>query len=398
MADLILTVSSLSHKLSKTYHELAYRIPDCQSLTTAINTVSVEVNACRRIQEQLNAGPFRVPIPPDLSDRLEANLEDCRGVLWEAGNKANSLMSGHASSLAQLGGASSSEVVLWARAREFNRTAEAIQLQITQQLMIKALDILAVSSNSPPEFDASPKRTATSDTRRRVQKLHEQVMTENMNKRTSTVHAALSDVCAAPGVNNKRTKVIRTLLDWGADPGLPMDTEKTTCLQLASYWNDTGALHAFRDSLTRKHPATGSHTTDQSVAGRYYEGTRGRWKALLSWKNSHHSTVLHMAAFGVNPEAMSFLLREIEEEGLQRHVGIDGRNKEGNTPLLTSVKRSGGWDRDRVRRVAKMLLKAGASPDIADDNGQTPRRVLAELGLGMPPMPKRDREGNRGRH
>lgn len=148
-------------------------------------------------------------------------------------------------------------------------------------------------------------------------------------------------------------------------------------------------------------PTTTRYTHYQTAPSNYtsYQPTsyigQYKWKNLLKQKDFQGMTPLHWAAYGVCPEATEFLLKEVEDAGLRQEV-VDGRDREGRTALIVLA---GGYklrDRESVTKIARGLVKAGASLDVGDRRGKTARRMVVELGVEKEAAGKKEEEQTGG--
>ena len=90
-------------------------------------------------------------------------------------------------------------------------------------------------------------------------------------------------------------------------------------------------------------------------------------KADVNARDSLGATALHVAAEEVLPEAATLLIG--------RGADVDLQDEEGNTPLGRAVfSARGRYD------VVRLLLKSGASPDVPNKAGETPRQLADRLG------------------
>ncbi|MES1206506.1 MAG: ankyrin repeat domain-containing protein [Pseudomonadota bacterium] len=90
-------------------------------------------------------------------------------------------------------------------------------------------------------------------------------------------------------------------------------------------------------------------------------------RADVNARDGRGATALHLAAEEVLPEAATLLIG--------RDADVDLRDEEGNTPLARAVfSARGRYD------VVRLLLKAGASPDVPNQAGETPRQLAERLG------------------
>ncbi|HSS39791.1 MAG TPA: ankyrin repeat domain-containing protein [Polyangia bacterium] len=90
-------------------------------------------------------------------------------------------------------------------------------------------------------------------------------------------------------------------------------------------------------------------------------------KANVNARDTRGATALHVAAEEVLPEAATLLIG--------RGADVDLQDEEGNTPLGRAVfSARGRYD------VVRLLLKTGASPDVPNKAGETPRQLAERLG------------------
>ncbi|KAK4660725.1 hypothetical protein QC762_207970 [Podospora pseudocomata] len=416
MLDQVIILQDSAQRLSTTYNTLTYRVlcsdSSLRDLFSSIKTVSVALDSCRGLLEQLKSGTTSIPIPTDLSPRLKANLEECKEAFADADEKAKKLMP----QLGQLGSTKLFEIFtpaeiyrltsqLYARGREFYRVGQAIRLQTTSQLPQNILSNTRQPFGQPlqirgfqpivqfqtPRFQYQPNNTPNID-----------------EKSQPTGHTTLHDLCATTGRTTKTTTVIKSLLERGADPTATLNAaySQLTAVHIASYHNNVAALEAIKDSMTTiktftYQPTTTRYTHYQTAPSNYtsYQPTsyigQYKWKSLLKQKDFRGMTPLHWAAYGVCPEAAEFLLKEVEDAGLRQEV-VDGRDREGRTALIVLA---GGYklrDRESVTKIAKGLVKAGASLDVGDRRGKTARGMVVELGVEKEAAGKKEEEQTGG--
>lgn len=96
MLNQIIILQDSAQRLSTTYNSLTYRVlcsdNSFRDLANSIKAVSVALDSCRGILEQLRSGTTSIPITTDLSPRLEANLEECKVAFADANEKAKKMM------------------------------------------------------------------------------------------------------------------------------------------------------------------------------------------------------------------------------------------------------------------------------------------------------------------
>jgi uncharacterized protein len=90
-------------------------------------------------------------------------------------------------------------------------------------------------------------------------------------------------------------------------------------------------------------------------------------RADVNARDEHGMTALHIAAEEVLPEAATLLIGRGGDVSLQ--------DEEGNTPLARAVFSARGR-----YEVIRLLLKAGANPDLPNKAGETPRQLAERLG------------------
>ncbi|KAK4643167.1 hypothetical protein QC761_403935 [Podospora bellae-mahoneyi] len=316
MLDQIIILQDSAQRLLTTYNSLTYRVlcsdNSFRDLANSIKAVSVALDSCRGLLEQIRSGTTSIPITTDLSPRLETNIEEC---------KTNSLTT------------------------PTNSPKHPLQRAT------------AIQSTSPnPRYPPRPS-----------------IPTPEIPMSPRTGHTALHDMCTTTGKSTKTTTVIESLLEKGADPTATLNaaSSQLTAIHLASYHNNVAALEATKESMTTTRTFT--YTPQYQINTRYtqFQATNytGQWK----WKN---------------------LLKRKDsgDAGLRQEV-IDSKDREGRTALLVvglGCNKLG--DKDAVTKIAKALVKAGTSPDVADWRGQTPRGMLTNLEIEKPAFSQKEQQ------
>ncbi|KAK0671897.1 hypothetical protein QBC41DRAFT_42399 [Cercophora samala] len=396
MLDQIIILQDSAQRLSTTYNSLTYRVvctdSSLRDLANAIKAVSGALDTCRGLLEQLGSATPKILIPLDLSPRLEANLEECKESFEDASDKAKKLMpqGGFTKALESFAPAELQRLTsrLHARERDIYRVVQAVKLQTTSQLQQTPRNTL--SNARQPFGQPLQLRYAQPGFQFQAPRLQPQFSTININEKAPrTGHTVLHDMCTTSGKSEKTTAVIKSLLEKGADPTatLAVSFSMLTAVHIASYHNNVAALEAIKESMTTSRTLTYTPQFQTSIINTQYKPInytgQWKWKSLLKQKDFQQMTALHWAATGICPEAMDFLLKEVEDAGLAQEM-VDGKDRGGKTPLIVLASNYRLGDRDAVTKVAKALVKAGASSDVADMRGQTPKAMLVGLGIDKP--------------
>ncbi|KAK4676828.1 hypothetical protein QC764_403935 [Podospora pseudoanserina] len=405
MLDQIIILQDSAQRLSTTYNSLTYRVlcsdNSFRDLANSIKAVSMALDSCRGLLGQLRSGTTSIPITSDLSPRLEANLKECKVAFADAYEKAKKMMpqqvpqeycSHKLSEIYQLAEMHRLTSRLYAREREIYRVVQAVRLQIASPLLQTSQNIL--SNVRQPFGQPLPIRGTQPGLQFQPQRFQWQFNTPNINEKS---HRPPRHVHHHQEKHQDRHRH-RVLLGKGADPTATLNaaSSQLTAIHLASYHNNVAALEAIKESMTTIRTFT--YTPQYQIHTRYtqfqptnYTG-QWKWTNLLKQKNFWGMTPLHWAATGVCPEAIKFSLKEVEDAGLRREV-IDSKDREGRTALLVvglGCNKFGG--KDAVTKIAKALVKAGASPDVADWRGQTPREMLTDLEIEKPDFPQKEQQ------
>ena len=143
-------------------------------------------------------------------------------------------------------------------------------------------------------------------------------------------------------VSHNRSKIVRFLLDQGADPELPNEVGRTA---VDIYWEKSFAGHHERD---------GVRDLGSSFVNSGYVQTR-------------KLTMVHKIVLGI-------VCRDLKDELELSTAHINARDGGGRTPLM--------WATIRVDESAvKTLLAFGADPNITDIYGCTPLHFVASVGV-----------------
>uniref|UniRef100_A0ABD2VWD1 F-box domain-containing protein n=1 Tax=Trichogramma kaykai TaxID=54128 RepID=A0ABD2VWD1_9HYME len=182
-------------------------------------------------------------------------------------------------------------------------------------------------------------------------------------------------------MRRRRTKAMKVLLKAGADPSLA-DAEGSTPLHAICFGDiyDEMMKLFFRITAEMQLPV--------QVDARNHEGKTPlhmaierqhrnvmeillRNKANPNLSNKNGSTYLHLISMGRNSGAadLAKFFFEINDEVDQR-VLVDAQDKWGRTPLY--------WALWRVnKRLTELLLRRGANPNLANEEGWTPLHVIS---------------------
>ncbi|KAK4149777.1 hypothetical protein C8A00DRAFT_37633 [Chaetomidium leptoderma] len=370
--DIVVFVLKLAKNLIIKYKKLGQH---AKEFVLVIKTIRGKAN---RSQTFLNRNSHR--FDSNLRETLRNQLKTCQDTLREAKELVTKLESRRARVLKAI--FSSKEVQnlhanLTARVSELNSTNQDITLDIIVKVQQRVEESRAeerfsrvssdrIPTGTPPAVTSFLKRGGYIDKRDR-----------------ETGRTALQDACEDPS----QTRLLELLLRLGADPSLMTKGKLNNCVHLASYQNHVGTLKAIK-----RHLGAGTETVRRKRTGYAPAPVQGQvprresmikesmverrkinneeWLTLLGAVNRDGSTPLHLAARGVCPEAVEFLVREIASKA------VNVKDREDQTPLivLAGVDRTGR--EEKVRRVGEALLKAGAKR-----KGHTAKKFLEELGL-----------------